>query len=293
MQTLSIIGAGRLGRTLGCLAMRSGQVRVAGVYCRTAGHAAEAVAFIGGGVPCERLDALPASDLYLLSTPDDALSAIARQLADCGLPAGALVLHASGALDSSVLAPLRRCHVRLGSLHPAFSFADPARAVEQFSGCKCALEGDAEALDDLQGFAALVGGSGFQLRPGGKAGYHAALCMASNYLVTLTGLSQSLALESGVPDGFCQELVGELMRRSLENALALGAHKALTGPIARGDSATVARHVQSLPQGALQEVYLALGRATLQLAGAQLMPEQVAAIARTLDMPQATLPGGD
>jgi predicted short-subunit dehydrogenase-like oxidoreductase (DUF2520 family) len=290
MQTLSIIGAGRLGRTLGCLFMRSGLVSVTGVFCRTAAHAAEAVAFIGGGQPCDRLDSLPVSDLYLLSTPDDALSSTAWQLAQSGLPAGALVLHASGALDSSVLAPLRRCNVRLGSLHPAFSFADPERALEQFAGCRCALEGDADALDDLLALAALLGGRGFQLRPGGKTSYHAALCMASNYLVTLTELSLHLARESGVPDELCQDLVGGLMRHTLDNVLTLGPHQALTGPIVRGDSETVARHVQSLSEGTLLDAYLALGRATLQLAGAQLKPEQVAAIARTLDRPEAARP---
>jgi predicted short-subunit dehydrogenase-like oxidoreductase (DUF2520 family) len=117
----------------------------------------------------------------------------------------------------------------------------------------CALEGDAAALP-LQDFAAAIGARPFALAPGGKAAYHAALSVASNYLVTLTDIARQLARQGGVDEALLSALLGPLMRGSLANALSMGTQQALTGPIVRGDAATVARHLAVLPPD-LQPVY--------------------------------------
>jgi len=288
MQTLSIIGAGRLGQTLGRLA--SAEYRVAGVYNRARAHARAAVDFIGAGEPCDRLDALPASDLYLLSVPDDALADCACALARVeNLPCGALVFHASGAHDLSVLEGLRQRPLRLGGLHPAYSFADPARAASGFAGTLCALEGEDSVCRELAAFAAALGGQSFRLAPGGKAAYHAALSIASNFLVTLTGLALSVAHQAGIEPGLAQRLIADLMRQTLENALTLGPAHALTGPVVRGDAHTVARHLAALSRAEERAAYLALARATLHLGQDRIPPEKLAALQSLL----AGLPGGD
>jgi predicted short-subunit dehydrogenase-like oxidoreductase (DUF2520 family) len=269
MQTLSIIGAGRLGQTLGRLA--SAEYRVAGVYNRARAHARAAVDFIGAGEPCDRLDALPASDLYLLSVPDDALADCACALARVeNLPCGALVFHASGAHDLSVLEGLRQRPLRLGGLHPAYSFADPARAASGFAGTLCALEGEDSVCRELAAFAA-------------------ALSIASNFLVTLTGLALSVAHQAGIEPGLAQRLIADLMRQTLENALTLGPAHALTGPVVRGDAHTVARHLAALSRAEERAAYLALARATLHLGQDRIPPEKLAALQSLL----AGLPGGD
>lgn len=273
MQLLNIIGAGKLGRTLGQLAAQSGQYRVQDCLARSAASAQAAVDFIGAGRACSQLAQARPAPLTLLSVPDDAIAATAQALADSGrVQPGAVVFHASGAAEAEILAPLREAGAHVASLHPAFSFADPARAVTQFAGTLCALEGDAAALPLLQDFAAAIGARPFALAPGGKAAYHAALSVASNYLVTLNDIARQLARQGGVEEALLPALLGPLMQGSLANALSMGPQQALTGPIVRGDAATVARHLAVLPQE-LQPVYRVLGERTVALAGARL-PEE-------------------
>lgn len=273
MQALNIIGAGKLGRTLGRLAVASGKYRLQDCVARSVASAQTAVDFIGAGRACSRLAEVRPAALTLLAVPDDAIAATAHALADSGVVlSGAVVFHASGAAEAELLAPLRAAGAHIASLHPAFSFADPARAVAQFAGTLCALEGDAAALPLLRELAAAIGAQPFALAPGGKAAYHAALSVASNYLVTLADIARQLALQGGVDAALLPALLGPLMQGSLANALALGPQAALTGPIVRGDAATVARHLAVLP-AELQPVYRALGERTVALAGERLPAE--------------------
>jgi len=273
MQALNIIGVGKLGRTLARLAAASGKYRLQDCVARSAASAQTAVDFIGAGRACSQLAEVRPAALTLLAVPDDAIAATARALADRGavLP-GAVVFHASGAAEAEVLAVLRNAGAHVASLHPAFSFAEPARAVESFTGTLCGLEGDAAALPLMLEFAAAIGAQPFALAPGGKAAYHAALSVASNYLVTLTAMARQLALQGGVDEAVLPALLGPLMQGSLANALALGPQAALTGPIVRGDAATVGRHLAVLPPD-LQPVYRTLGERTVALAGERLPDE--------------------
>jgi len=268
--SVNIVGAGRLGQSLGRLLAESGRYRIAGVFSAHPESAVRAVAFIGQGEAVGTLAALPAADYTLLSVPDGAIAAVAEALARDGrFEADALVFHASGAGELDLLAPLAERGVAVGSLHPAFSFAEPARAVAGFAGTPCALDGDEAACARLASLATAIGGKPFRLAAGGKAAYHAALSVASNYLVTLTELAGQLARQAGVPDGNVAGLIGPLMRQTLENALTLGPAAALTGPIVRGDVGTVARHLAVLPDDA-QAAYRRLGERTVALAAGRL-----------------------
>nr|WP_294865434.1 Rossmann-like and DUF2520 domain-containing protein [uncultured Pseudogulbenkiania sp.] len=285
MARLSIIGAGRLGRTLGRLAHDAGYA-VVDVLCRDAAHAAEALAFIGAGRAVTELTQLAPTELYLLAVPDAAIAATAQGLADARVvPPGALVFHASGAGEAGLLAPLTARGVRIGSLHPAFSFAEPALAVAGFGGTLCALEGVECVCAELERLAEALGGRPFRLAPGGKAAYHAALSMASNYLVTLNALALQVADSAGIDAAVASQLVGGLMRQTLDNALVLGPAAALTGPILRGDAGTVARHLAVIDDALCADAYRAMGRATLRLAGERLEEAARAELASLLDSP--------
>lgn len=282
MPSLSIIGAGRLGRTLGRLAHGAGYA-VVDVLCRDAAHARDATGFIGAGRAVSELVQLAPAECYLLAVPDAAIADTAHALAEAGMvPAGALVFHASGAGEASLLAPLMKQGVRIGSLHPAFSFAEPARAVEAFGGTLCALEGEESVCAELASLTEALGGRPFRLAPGGKAAYHAALSMASNFLVTLNELALNVAAQAGIEPAVASQLVGGLMRQTLDNVLALGPAAALTGPIVRGDAGTVARHLAVIDDGLCADAYRAMGRATLRLAGERLDEAAQQELARLL-----------
>ena len=281
MQTLNIIGAGRLGQSIGRLAAQAGY-RIGSVYCRSQASAQAACDFIGQGAPLASLHDVQPALLTLLAVPDGQIAPVAAMLADSGrVAAGQVVFHASGACEAALLAPLAARGAYCASLHPAFSFAEPARAVASFAGTRCALEGDERTFASLQDLALAIGGQPFLLAPGGKLAYHAALAVASNYLVTLHALAQQLASRAGIGAQDAHVLLGELMQKTLANSLALGPATALTGPIARGDADTVRRHraVMSPQQDVL---YCALGTATLSLAAGRLDEAQQAAVAIAL-----------
>ncbi|WP_255988248.1 Rossmann-like and DUF2520 domain-containing protein [Chitinolyticbacter albus] len=274
MDSLNVIGAGKLGRTLARAWHQAGTLAIGGVLCREPAHAAEAVAFIGAGTAAATLMSLPAARWWLIATPDDAIAGTAAQLAESGLiRQGDVVFHASGVLDAAALRAVAVAGASTGSLHPALSFAEPARALQQLPGTPCAIEGAAAA--ELEALARALGGQPFRLAPGGKACYHAATVFASNYLVTLTALAAEAAMAAGLTGPQALALLAPLMRQTLDNALALGPERALTGPIARGDVATVASHLAALPP-TLQPAYRALGHATVALA-ADRLPTDAAA----------------
>jgi predicted short-subunit dehydrogenase-like oxidoreductase (DUF2520 family) len=276
--SVNIVGAGRLGQSLGRLLAASVRYRVAGVVSAHHESAVRAVGFIGQGEAVAAIAELPAADYTLVAVPDGTITEVAQALAQGGrFLSGSLVFHASGAGELDLLAPLAERGVAVGCLHPAFSFAEPARAVAGFAGTPCALDGDDAVCARLAMLAEALGGQPFRLAPGGKAAYHAALSVASNYLVTLAELAGSLARQAGVPEGEVAGLIGPLMRQTLENALTLGPAAALTGPIVRGDAGTVARHLAVLPDDA-QPAYRSLGERTVQLAGARLTAQQQAAL---------------
>lgn len=270
MPTVNLIGPGRLGRTLGRLIAQSSAFQLLGIHGPE--QLDEALAFIGGGIPHENLNTLPPADIWLLGVPDGAISEVAIALAKHGIvAAGSVVAHCSGAASAELLAPLRQQGALTASLHPVYSFADPARAVAGFAGTPCALEGDATACARLEPLVAAVGGHPFRLNPGSKAAYHAALCVASNYLVTLAGLAEDCAALAGLDSAQARPLINGLMQQTLSNIACLGPQAALTGPIVRGDQQTVASHLSALAkQPALLPPYQALGRATLLLAQEQL-----------------------
>ncbi|HXW32339.1 MAG TPA: DUF2520 domain-containing protein [Acidimicrobiales bacterium] len=167
-------------------------------------------------------------DLLVLATPDAAIASAAGAVAPC---AATVVLHLSGAMGLDVLAP----HPRRASLHPLAPLpsAEVGR-VRLRSGITYAVAGDPLARE----VAVLLGGRVVEVDDDKRAAYHAAACIASNHLVALLGQVQRVASGAGLElDAFLP-----LARAALVDVAELGAGTALTGPAARGDDATLARH---------------------------------------------------
>jgi predicted short-subunit dehydrogenase-like oxidoreductase (DUF2520 family) len=254
---LAIIGAGKTGRTLGRLARRVGY-EIGPVVCRTRAHAEEAAAFIGGGRPgTEPVGAA----LTILAVPDGEIASVARSLR---APRRAVVAHTCATFGADVLRP----HRPAGAIHPLRSFADPARAAEQFAGAACAIDGDREAVEVLEEFARAIGGVPLRVRTDRKALYHAGAVFASNYLVAALEAALRLFEAAGVPRKEALPALGSLAEGTLANVRAVGIPAALTGPIERGDAETVKRHIEALAAEApgLAGAYAALARLAIEVA---------------------------
>lgn len=242
-----MIGAGRVGRTLGRLFNAGGVFVVQSVLTRSAASAQCSTLFIGAGQACSELAAMPNADVWLLAVPDRQIGAMAQALADRGSALRpALVLHCSGALASDQLAALRRLGWQVACAHPLLSFADPDAALEQFAGTPCALEGDGAALATLQDVFSRIGGQCFTLNAKQKLLYHAGAVFATNFLPVLQDVAERLWQHSGMPDTLVRRLRTTLLRNAVSNIVTLGPQAALTGPAARGDAALVAEEGQSV-----------------------------------------------
>jgi predicted short-subunit dehydrogenase-like oxidoreductase (DUF2520 family) len=209
---IGIVGPGRLGRSLASLLSARGM----------------AVDLVGRG-------ALPRGGVVLLAVPDQEIARAAEQI-----NAGPIVLHCSGAVDHEVLRP----HRPAGSLHPLMTFPGPEVALPDLSGVPAAVSGDPEAVEVAAQIAHVLG-----LRPvfvpGDRRLYHAAAVMAGNFATVLLAEAGAVLAAAGVDPQLAPSLLAPLALQSLRNAQGAPA-RALTGPVARGDGATIERHRDAL-----------------------------------------------
>lgn len=262
--TLTIIGAGKVGRVLGQQFALHNVFRLQQVVNRSLPSALDACEFIGAGEAIDDWDAIVAADVVMLAVPDDQIKACAAKLLRLNLITPAtLVFHCSGALCANELGLANGA----ASLHPVRSFADPDNVARYFKDTICSLEGDANATAFLTSALQQIGAQVVHLESAGKTLYHAAAVFASNYLVTLMDAALTTYQAAGISPDMAQRMAAPLAQETLTNVFRIGAQQALTGPIARGDLLTVARHQEALAK--LDEdkarLYQELAEATLRM----------------------------
>ncbi len=266
---VSIIGAGAVGTGMGILLSQRGYT-IAGVASRTLISAQRAAARLSCPACEQPEEAARRADIVLITTSDRAIGAVAAAIAGRGgFRTGQTVIHMSGSLTAAVLAPAQQAGARILSLHPLQSCADADRAVANLPGSVFSLEGDREALPLGKRLVTDLGGEYFVISPDAKPLYHAAACVASNYLVSLVDLSRRLMQAAGMEAEMAAHALDPLIKGTLENINDKGIPGALTGPIARGDFSTVRDHLRAMAVAAphLEETYRALGRYTAGVAG--------------------------
>lgn len=218
------------------------------------------------------------ADVIFVTVPDQAIASVAATLAASGqLRPGQVAVHTAGVLASSALDPVGQAGLARLSLHPLQTVANPALAHTLLRGAYCTLEGDEAAVAQGWEWVKAWGGVPLTLRAEDKPRYHAAAALASNAVVALMAVAASLfpAEGPGLPP------LLPLLQGALGNLESLGVPAALTGPVERGDVATVALHVQALrAHPTALRIYAALGEATVRLAFAKgsLLAEQCDAL---------------
>ena len=239
-QSVAVVGAGRLGTAL------AAALRAAGAAVRGP---------LGRGVWEE-------ADAVVLCVPDSEIRSAAAAVAG----AAPLVGHTSGATGLGALEPARAAAF---GIHPLQTFAggDPP---ERFLGAGCAVAGStSHALEAASAIAARVGMRPFPIHDHDRPAYHAAASIASNFLVTLQSAAEEAAAAAGIEPEDARALLAPLVRATVENWAVLGPERALTGPVARGDEATVAAQREALAVSAphLLPLFDELAERTRALAG--------------------------
>ncbi len=198
-----------------------------------------------------------------LCVPDAEIAGAAESLIEAADWRGKVALHSSGALTSDELALLRRSGASVASVHPLMTFVQGSRP--PFAGVSFAMEGDQKAVRAARSMVRDLGGQSFAIRKLEKEAYHAWGMLASPLLTALLAVSERVAGAAGVKRKAARERMLPILRQTLENYARLGAPEGFSGPIARGDAATVRKHLRVLRKvpGA-REVYVALARAALR-----------------------------
>lgn len=287
MKTLNVIGCGKAGRTLARLWAERGVFRIGSVLNRSQASGAKAVEFIGAGRAAESYTRLGPADAVMIAASDEAIEGCCRSLCSAGvLRKGMTVFHLSGSLESSILSPAQEQGARIGSIHPVKSFAEPDRAAETFAGTFCAIEGDPQACEVLREAVERLDAETFPIDPAHKTLYHAGTVFVCNYLVALVEMGLRCFDEAGVPRETAVEIIHPMVAGTVENFFRLGPAAALTGPIARGEPAIVAKHAEALAHWneTAAQLYRTLGRIAADLSAEQgsATPQALAEIERFL-----------
>ena len=246
--SLAIIGAGRVGRALGRRLRELGW-KIGAVVTRSETSARRAVRFIGAGKACAGMTRqILASRVILIATPDGEIAVVAEELARIGEEElrGRVVLHTSGAMDSTVLDAVHERGAMVGSMHPLQSFSGVS--VPSLEGKVFTIEGETQAVRLARQIARSLGGSPVRIAGSKKILYHTAAAMAAGLVLAVEEAATQLLLSLGMRRSEALRALLPLTRQVLENFETLGPRAAWTGPLSRGDYKVARGHLEALQE---------------------------------------------
>ena len=270
LQNISWIGCGKVGRTL-ARALQNAGYKTGAVVCKTLESAKEAVRFIGGGTASTDVaSALDSAKIHFITTNDDAIQEVVEKIVEIWPDSleNHYFFHTSGSISSTVLEPLAKKEAHVASIHPLQVFADPTKALETLPGVHYAIEGTDKAMELAVRLVAHLQGKLLLIPTGRKVLYHVAGVFAANYLMVLIDLALHIMQDLGETQEDSFDAFLPLMVGALQNVESLGVGEALTGPVARGDTATIKRHLEALQalRPEIGNIYKVLGQEAVEIA---------------------------
>lgn len=213
-------------------------------------------------------DVVHNTDVVLITTSDDEILSVCKELACSPDIKNKFVFHMSGAGGLDLLEPAKKAGASIASIHPMQSFSSVDQAIQNIPGSYFGVTSDTKALKPAENIIRKIGGIPIVVRAEQKPLYHAAACIASNYLVSLIHITESIYTSIGFREKDARKAFMPLIYGSLKNVEKSGCVLALTGPIARGDYTTVEKHIRAIHEKLPQysSFYSSLGLLTLNLA---------------------------
>lgn len=237
---IGIISAGRVGAVLGAALRRAGHTIVA-AHARSE-ESIERAEVLLPGVPLEDVEEIVrTSELVLLAVPDREVPGLVDGLAALGAwQPGHLVIHTAGSMGTEVLSPATAAGALGLAIHPAMTFTGTSLDLSRLVDCPFAVSGPATILPVAHALVTEIDGVPVEVPSEKRPLYHAALAHGGNHLVTIVTQAMRLLEEAGIddPGAFLAPLAGA----SLDGALRSG-ESLLTGPVVRGDTNTIDKHV--------------------------------------------------
>jgi predicted short-subunit dehydrogenase-like oxidoreductase (DUF2520 family) len=267
--TIAIVGCGKVGSAIGKLLGDAGYP-ISGVATSNLETARTAAQLTGSLDHSDAPSKIALKgEIVFITTPDELIESVCVEISEQGgFQRDAVVLHCCGALSSEILAPARICGAKVATMHPLQSFASVEQALSLMPGSFCAVEGDEKALSVVRKIVADLGGVVMEIAAEKKVLYHTAAVVASNYLVTLIHLALELDGAAGLDEETSLNALFPLIQGTLDNIKKQGVTDALTGPIVRGDVATVSAHLEGMKKDTpgLVSLYRCLGLHTVRIA---------------------------
>lgn len=261
---IGIIGAGKVGCSIGKYLKEHG-VSVAGYNSRTKESVESAATFTDTTAYDSLRELLAASDILFVTTPDDAIAQVWEDVAGESME-GKIFCHFSGSLSSAVFSNGRERGVSVCSIHPMYAFSSKFTSYEKLHQALFTMEGDPEVLAVVRPLFEGLGNPVCVIDREKKGRYHAAASMVSNMMLGLYQMGVDMLKDCGFSTGDARALIAPLVQGNIQTLLASTPEQALTGPIERGDEATVARHLALLSEQE-KAVYVNLGQVLTEIAG--------------------------
>ncbi len=265
LERLGFVGAGRLAQALAPALDQAGWT-----VCAVSSRSLESARALARQLPRSTAvagaqEVAGLADVVFLTVPDAAIATVASQIA---WRSGQGAVHCSGAWGPELLPGADTGGAQAGSFHPLQTFAGGRPAASPFLGITISLEAPDPLRQSLLAMTQALGARPLTLLSSARALYHASAVLAGNYLVTLLAAAAALWPEFGLSEQEGLSALLPLVRTTLDNVARLGPSAALTGPAARGDVASVRRHLEALMVHAPDtlELYRQLGLRTLALA---------------------------
>ena len=265
MLKVGFIGAGTVGTALAVLLSQKGY-RFVGASRRSRASSGKLAKIVSNFHLLDSNQAVAdAAELVFITTPDDTIATVASEV---HWRSGQSVVHCSGADSVDILEPARKAGAMVGGFHPLQTFAGVEQAIENIPGSTFGVEAEEPLLTTLKDIATVLGGHWIKLKAGDKVAYHAAAVFACNYLVTLVKMATDLWQTFSIPTDQATKALLPLIKGTLHNIETIGIPQCLTGPIARGDTGTVNKHLKALREKApaLLSPYKELGLQTIPIA---------------------------
>jgi predicted short-subunit dehydrogenase-like oxidoreductase (DUF2520 family) len=263
----AIIGLGMVGTAIGHLLKKSGHNIIA-ISDKAPAALKRALPCTGGQPFRNPREAVAKADSILITVPDDAIFLACNEIAHAELVREKFVFHMSGAGGLDLLDAAKRAGAVTASIHPLQSFSSIDNAIQNIPGSFFGITADKKAKTQAGIIVRDLRGIPIFISPDQKPLYHAAACIASNYLVSLFNVVESIYEAIGISKKNARKAYLPLIYGTLKNIEISGSVDALTGPIARGDAGTIRKHIAAIKETQPQysSLYSALGLVTVNIA---------------------------
>jgi predicted short-subunit dehydrogenase-like oxidoreductase (DUF2520 family) len=258
---VAILGLGKVGTAVGFLLRQAGY-RIVAVASRSKASLTQGLVYTGGKPYLNFSEAALAANCIIITTSDDAIAHVCKRISsEGGIKPGTKVIHMSGAGGLDLLESAKDAGACVACIHPLQTFADVESAIRNIPGSTFGITSGDEIREWSVQMVRDLGGVPFFISDADKPLYHAAACIASNYLTTLIHMVEEIYQSLGFSREDTIRAIWPLVMGTIGNIESKGTVQALTGPVARGDAGTIRKHAEALRQKLpdLLQAYSALG----------------------------------